>query len=289
MVGYCRNGQAVGLKSEIYRRLCRHFGSFPLLVSIGGRILSQRLSRAASYYGFDPKEVAGCSVGLSITTFSVIGTILLSSFSTSFVHSLFGIFFSLSAALLTFYHTVNFLPNKLEAERITTTAYASAVLHEIYFILSSHGTLLDVLQAIGSSEYPFVSDNFRVMLYKSLNGEEPERLLRAYLRRQPSEVFRRGCEELLFTKNLDPGVSLTTLQLIDREAQGNFKKFLRQIEDRLSFLLALTFFIPFIVVLIALGQNLAWVELLIVGTPGYALATDVLYSSLLRSRARLIG
>lgn len=277
------------MKPQVYGRLCRLFGSFPPFSSLGGRILSQRLSRAACYYGLDQKEVAGCSVGLSIITFSVIGTALLLSLSASFIYSILGIIFSLSLALLTFHHTVNFLPNKLEVERMTITAYASAVLHEIYFILSSHGTLLDVLRAIGASEYPFVSDDFRGMLHRSLNGEEPERLLQAYLRRQPSEVLRRGCEELLFTRKHDPSVSITTLQLIGREAQGDFMKFSRQIEDRLSFLLALTFFIPFILVLIALGQDLAWVELLILGVPGYALVTDVLYGGLLRSRARLIG
>ncbi|HID90805.1 TPA: hypothetical protein EYP44_02465 [Candidatus Bathyarchaeota archaeon] len=287
MGGYPGQGQTDDLRLRLFKGLYGLFEPIPLLASVGRRAGGGRLSRAAAYYGFKPEGVAGSAVGTSIVGLAVTTVVL--SLIPYQVPLAFMAVLALTVAILLFLHVANFLPSRLDRERRSITAYTPLILHEIYFILSGRGTILDVLSAVGSGGYPYVSNAFRSMLQRTFNGEGPERLLREYLDRQPSEILRRACAGLLFTRGLESETAIAMMDLSKRQVQGYFKGFLRQIEDRLSALFAITFFLPTIVVLVAFGQDIAWVEMLTLWVPAYTLLVDLLYNNMLRARARLVG
>lgn len=266
------------------------FDDLPVPLPIGKRLRVKRLVKAAKYYRVKPESVISCSSWASTLVFLVVLTLLSSLAHRSILHLWLTVTVSVAVSTIVFLRILNHLPNRLEGERLTITTYVPAILHEVYFVLSSGGSIEDVLLTVGTGGYPYVSKPLLHILKRSLNGEDPYGLVQIYLKRQPSEVLRNGCKEILLAKRMDNSAAIGTIESTSHKVQGFFKKFLSQLEDRVAVLLAFTHFSPIIFIFLMSAVDLtAWGQELVLIVPIFTLIADALYGSLLRVNVKLLG
>lgn len=267
---------------NVFDTVCKFSGSVSLLRKLGVKMVNDRLSQSAKYYGYVAAEVASCAFCVA----SVLAATFF--FCLLLINPLLGIVVSIGVAYFAYLLIVNYLPQKLRKEQVAISRYASLILGEFYFMLQSTGSVFDALQVVALGDYPFVSKKFREMIKRVHNGEHPENLVLRYANSQPCEALRQGLIELLSAQPLSTKTARDIIELSEREIRGHFREFTLQLESRILVLFGMGFFIPlifsFAVTLLGfVGSPLVFLVVLI-----HVTLLDILYNKLTSSEVALL-
>jgi hypothetical protein len=267
---------------NVFDTVCKFSGSVSLLRKLGVKMVNDRLSQSAKYYGYVAAEVASCAFCVA----SVLAATFF--FCLLLINPLLGIVVSIGVAYFAYLLIVNYLPQKLRKEQVAISRYASLILGEFYFMLQSTGSVFDALQVVALGDYPFVSKKFREMIKRVHNGEHPENLVLRYANSQPCEALRQGLIELLSAQPLSSKTARDIIELSEREIRGHFREFTLQLESRILVLFGMGFFIPlifsFAVTLLGfVGSPLVFLVVLI-----HVTLLDILYNKLTSSEVALL-
>ncbi|MBS7644302.1 hypothetical protein KEJ26_07005 [Candidatus Bathyarchaeota archaeon] len=267
---------------NVFEKVCKFSGSISLLRNLAMRMVNERLSRAAKYYGYAATDVISCAICISLILAATF------FFCLFFVNPLLGIVVSIGIAYLAYLLIINYLPQKLRKEQITISRYASLILDEFYFMLQSTGSVFDALQVVALGDYPLVSKKFTEIIKRVHNGECPESLLLRYANSQPSEALRQGLVELLCAQPLSFTAARDIIELAEREIRGHFLEFTLQLESRIIVLFGIGFFVPLIFsfAIFLLGFVKSPLVFLIVSI--HVTLLDVVYNKLMVSEVALL-
>lgn len=267
---------------NVFDKVCKFSGSISILRNLATKVINERLSRSAKYYGYVATDIISCAILVSLALAATF------FFCLFFVNLLLGIVVSIGVAYLTYLLLINYLPQKLRREQITISRYASLILDEFYFMLQSTGSIFDALQVVALGGYPFVSKKFREIVKRVHNGECPESLLLRYANSQPSEALRQGLVELLCAQPLSSEAARNIIELAEREIRGHFLEFTLQLESRILVLFGIGFFVPLIFSFAVFLLGFVKSPLVFLVVPIHITLLDVVYNKLTSSEVGLL-
>lgn len=268
---------------KIIKAIFTKFGAISPLKAVGKVFLSENTKEAAIYYGFKPENIAAGALGAS----AVIG--LCSFLILLYLNPLIALVFSIAISYILRVYLLNYLPNKLRIERFTIAKYASLILQECYFVLSSTGSIFDALQTIKLGAYPYVSEKIQEIGFKTQNGQDPDGLLLNYAYSQPSTALRYGLVEILSSQMLSEETLRRLIELSESEVRGHFQEFSLQFESRSLVFLASSFFTPLVFSFGIAMLGLASSPLGFIIVPFHTALMDFMLHKLTRSEVHLLG
>ena len=254
----------------------------PLKV-IGKVFLSESTKEAAIYYRFKPENVAAGALGAS-----AVGG-LFSFLMLLYLNPLISLVISIAIGYILLVSLLNYLPNKLRIERFTIAKYASLILQECYFVLSSTGSVFDALQVIELGNYPYVSEKIQELVFKTQSGQDPDGLLLNYAHSQPSTALRHGLIEILSSQMLSEESLRHLIELSESEVRGQFQEFSLQFESRSLVFLASGFFTPLVFSFGIVMLGLAGSPFVFIIVPVHTALMDFMLHKLTRSEVHLLG
>lgn len=245
--------------------------------------LSEQTKNAAIYYKFKPEDVLAGALGTSI----IIGLASLSALF--YLNSLMAIIIAIALSYVSFSFLMNYLPNRLRAERIAISSYTSLILQEFYFTLKSTGSVFDALQAIILGDYPYITEKIKEISLQILSGKDPDKLLMDYAQSQPSIAFRHGLIEILSARMLTEGTLRYLIDLSEFEVRGDFQEFSLQFESKALVFLASGFFLPLVFSFGITMLGLFGSPYVFLIVPFHTTTMDLIFHKLTRNEAHLLG
>jgi len=126
--------------------------------------------------------------------------------------------------------------------------YLELVYQDFLLITKTDGTILDCIEHVGNSNYPFLSNKFKIFIKEINEGETPENLLLQFITFISNKSFENRMISIL---NKSINLSDDRFELNDEfsiELVSNYQKYVNELETRLITIITINIFTPIITI-----------------------------------------
>ncbi|MHA1402150.1 MAG: hypothetical protein ACTSSI_00100 [Candidatus Helarchaeota archaeon] len=230
----------------------------------------------------NPNEIIGASIIFSIFIFS----------TTFFFLILFNIFISFVISTMFALFSYIYLKNRLifyyDKIRIQIIFGTELAFQDLLLMLKTNHSILDGIELIANGAYPVISSKFQEILKGVNNGEDPEILLWNFAETQPSNTLKERIQNLL-SNNFKRDLITDFLELNYVEKQAEYKRYTKELESKLIFLIGLCIFLPFIITLFLSFYGLAANAITIILIPIIIMIFIFIRSKLFKTSLQIFG
>ncbi|MCF2137012.1 MAG: type II secretion system F family protein [Candidatus Thorarchaeota archaeon] len=234
----------------LYERACHVAGKMPIFSRAGRHQHSHDLERATRFLAplirITPQEVVAGSYLYSIltliTVFGVgqfLGLSLLAVVPLAVINALF-VYFAFST----------YPVNRMNSYKLSLSEEADIIFEQFLLIFQSGGTIFDAIEMVAESDHPYLSQAFKEMIAKIMEGISPETLLSEFARNQPSDDLRRYITAVLSAMEQKTDL-LEALSGESYEADMVLRSKNLELESRLLIVAALVTYTPIMFTLAA--------------------------------------
>ncbi len=266
-------------------KLCKVFAVQPFKL-ISKRFYPSNLVRPCNYYedlNLTPEEVSAGAKGFATAIFLTI-------VSLSFIWNLAPLLY-LSVALLIAYIIhgllMRALPLRYSYERLTIEKYADLILNTMLLALLA-GSTFDAVFFVAKSDFPLVSKDFELILYRVNNNEPPEKLLLNYAQKQPSTTLRKHIATLFAINDLDSAIELMK-DSTQFEVRTAYDRFTLELDSRLALSIGISTFMPILMGLFLIIYGLAGSPFILLTVPLHIALLHVLKNQIISNKVELVG
>ncbi|MGQ9722821.1 MAG: type II secretion system F family protein [Candidatus Jordarchaeum sp.] len=267
-------------------RISKTFGSNRSLRKIGKRIITRELIISVNHFfkegQITAEEVSGGALGfgLSIAFLTLIMGIMF--------NILVAVMLSVAMFIFGYNYVITYYPKKYDKNRWTIARYADFILEELLFILLSTGSIFDFILFVANADYPIISQEFKSLANHVNSGEKPEKLLLNFSYNQPTETLKIHIPAILKSSEISDELVDRIVRIAQREVRNEYQRYTLELEGRLLVVMGIGFFLPIVISLGLLMNNIGTNPLFLILIPLQIMILVILDKFAIRSKAKLL-
>jgi len=202
------------------------------------------------------------------------------------------VFVSIMVGVIAFYLTGTYVLKQLTQSHLKKLSalykYSDLAIEDFLTAYNSTGSIFDAIKFVSEGNYPYISEEFRKIIYKINCGYPPEDLLRDFAITQPSETLKSFILTMLDLR-ADLNAIQKIVELNRMQIQMEYQKFTMQIESRIMIAVGLTVFLPLIFGLTSIIWGIGDTPLILILIPLQVILMWVLTRGLVKSKLTILG
>ncbi len=188
---------------------------------------------------------------MTLSALSTLATFVLSQLMTQ--NMLLSFAASISAGYAAYFLLMNQIPSGMRAHELEVLRGGSRTIEEFHFG-KTYTSIFDAMRSSMLLDNQVISKEMEQNLKEVVNGLSPERVLRDYLKKQPSAPFREGMSGVLWgSRGMIEEQLSEFVRLPENELKERYKETSSKLETRIVVFMAFGLFSP---VILATGIGL---------------------------------
>lgn len=200
------------------------------------------------------------------------------------------ILIALCSFFAVFYCLVERIVAEVEEEEFVISMYTPIVYNMFLNTLRATGSVFDAIKAIKDANFPYISEKFEEVYWRTQSGESPKYLLRKITRKQPSLLFRKSFSVVIDMLTRKSNEYYKLGEIHEAFIVSRIEADLRELEGRALIYIGIAYLAPLLAIIAsAFLFSIQGYKFLLLYLPLHLLVLVLLGVKLIKKQLRWVG